>query len=138
MPKLPNHGAPYCREAPSIPQNQMGEGNSMLCKRARQPLPHLSLFLSHDPGPNKKKDPPQRVRRHSKESRRRPSPKVGSEVGQVLKTEAVPPFGRAQSKETTKPSRKKRCIFHNSSGHNTLECLAFNKMTVGEKEQWIL
>lgn len=75
--------------------------------------------------------------RHRQESKGKPAPESELEIRRALKTDAAQDSGEAPAKETTRPSRKKYCIFHGMAGHDIAECHSFIKKTVGEREQWI-
>ena len=49
-----------------------------------------------------------------------------------------PASGNAPGKDTPVPPRVKHCLLHKRAGHELTECKAFNKMTVKEREQWIM
>lgn len=75
--------------------------------------------------------------RQRQESKGKPAPESELEIRRALKTDAAQDSGEAPAKETTRPSRKKYCIFHGMAGHDIAECHSFIKKTVGEREQWI-
>ena len=49
-----------------------------------------------------------------------------------------PDSGNILEKGPPVPPREKHCLFHKRAGHELTECKAFNKLTVKEREQWIM
>ena len=76
--------------------------------------------------------------RRREDNKRRHLPQSGDEVKQALKTKMDPDSGNVPEKGPPVPPREKHCLFHKRAGHELTECKAFNKLTVKEREQWIM
>ena len=76
--------------------------------------------------------------RRREDNKRRHLPQSGDEVKQALKTKMDPDSGNVPEKGPRVPPREKHCLFHKRAGHELTECKAFNKLTVKEREQWVM
>ena len=76
--------------------------------------------------------------RRREDKKRRHFPQPGDEVKQVLKTKMDLDSGNVAEEGPPEPPRQKHCLFHKSVGQELTECKAFNKMTIKEREQWVM
>ena len=76
--------------------------------------------------------------RHRDDNKRRHLPQSGDEVKEALKTKMDPDSDNVPEKGPSVPPKKKHCLFHKRAGHKLTECKAFNKLTVKEREQWVM
>ena len=76
--------------------------------------------------------------RRREDNKRRHFPQSVDEVKQTLKAKIDPDSGNVPETGPPEPPREKHCLFHKRARHKLTERKAFNKMTIKEREQWVM